>query len=56
MPLAEGLVEAASGEKFAPISAHPADMVPRRDAIRNHVLIFVGSVVAMLFLAEKIVR
>jgi hypothetical protein len=31
-------------------------MVPRRDAIRNHLLIFVGSVVATLFLAEKIVN
>ena len=39
----------------APPSA-PADMVPRRDAIRNHLLIFVGSVVATLFLAEKIVN
>jgi hypothetical protein len=38
------------------VPAHPADMVPRRDAIRNHVLIFAGSVVATLFLAEKIVR
>ncbi|MFN7306716.1 MAG: hypothetical protein ACK5V0_05970 [Alphaproteobacteria bacterium] len=34
----------------------PVDMVPRRDAIRNHLLIFVGSVVATLFLAEKIVH
>jgi hypothetical protein len=39
----------------APPSA-PADMVPRRDAIRNHVLIFLGSVVMTLFLAEKIVN
>jgi hypothetical protein len=39
----------------APPSA-PADMVPRRDAIRNHVLIFLGSVVTTLFLAEKIVH
>ena len=34
----------------------PADMVLRRDAIRNHLLIFVGSVVATLFVAEKIVQ
>ena len=34
----------------------PVDMVPRRDAIRNHLLIFAGSVVATLFLAEKIVH
>ena len=39
----------------APPSA-PADMVLRRDAIRNHVLIFLGSVVTTLFLAEKIVH
>jgi hypothetical protein len=31
-------------------------MVPRRDAIRNHLLIFAGSVVATLFLAEKVVH
>jgi hypothetical protein len=36
--------------------ALPHDMVPRRDAVRNHLLIFVGSVVATLFLAEKIVH
>lgn len=34
----------------------PADMVLRRDAIRNHLLIFAGSVVATLFLAEKVVH
>ena len=56
LPPAEGVVEAAATEKFSPVSAHPADMVPRRDAIRNHLLIFAGSVVATLFLAEKIVR
>ena len=56
LPPAEGVVEAAATEKFTPVPAHPADMVPRRDAIRNHVLIFAGSVVATLFLAEKIVR
>ena len=56
LPPAEGVVEAAAAEKFTPVSAHPADMVPRRDAIRNHLLIFAGSVVATLFLAEKIVR
>ena len=56
LPPAEGAVEAAATEKFTPVPAHPADMVPRRDAIRNHVLIFAGSVVATLFLAEKIVR
>ena len=53
---AAAVVEAAAAEKLAPVSAHPADMVPRRDAIRNHLLIFAGSVVATLFLAEKIVR
>jgi hypothetical protein len=36
--------------------ALPYDMVPRRDAVRNHLLIFVGSVVATLFFAEKIVH
>ena len=36
--------------------ALPHDMVPRRDAVRNHLLIFVGSVVATLVLAEKIVH
>jgi hypothetical protein len=56
LPPAEGVVEVASAERFAPVSAHPADMILRRDAIRNHLLIFVGSVVATLFLAEKIVR
>jgi hypothetical protein len=56
LPPAEGAVEVAAAERFAPVSAHPADMVPRRDAIRNHLLIFAGSVVATLFLAEKIVR
>ena len=56
LPPAEGVMEAAAAEKFTPVSAHPADMVPRRDAIRNHLLIFAGSVVATLFLAEKIMR
>ena len=56
VPPAEGVEEAAAAETFSPVSAHPADMVPRRDAIRNHLLIFVGSVVATLFLAEKIIR
>ena len=56
LPPAEGVVEAAATEKFTPVSAHRADMVRRRDAIRNHLLIFAGSVVATLFLAEKIVR
>jgi hypothetical protein len=36
--------------------ALPHDMVFRRDAVRNHLLIFVGSVVATLFLVEKIVH
>ena len=56
LPPAEGVEEAAAAERFTPVSAPPADMVPRRDAIRNHLLIFAGSVVATLFLAEKIVR
>ena len=53
---AEITAEATQVDIFEPIQAAPPDMVPRRDAIRNHLLIFVGSVVAMLFLAEKIVH
>jgi hypothetical protein len=44
---------AETGEAQPPV---PVDMVPRRDAIRNHVLIFIGSVVTTVFLAEKIVQ
>lgn len=46
----------AQAEPAATAPPQPVDMVPRRDAIRNHLLIFVGSVVATLFLAEKIVH
>ncbi|MFM7304588.1 MAG: hypothetical protein ACKO4X_14825, partial [Alphaproteobacteria bacterium] len=53
---AEVAAEAAQAEAVAPLPAQPIDMVPKRDAIRNHLLIFVGSVVATLFLAEKIVQ
>jgi hypothetical protein len=53
---AEITAEATQADIIEPIQAAPLDMVPRRDAIRNHLLIFVGSVVAMLFLAEKIVH
>jgi hypothetical protein len=53
---AEVAVEAAQAEAMPTMPAIPVDMVPKRDAIRNHLLIFVGSVVATLFLAEKIVR
>ncbi|MBM3589469.1 MAG: hypothetical protein FJX33_17135 [Alphaproteobacteria bacterium] len=52
--------EIAAGSALAELaetaSAIPADMISRRDAIRNHLLIFVGSVVATLFVAEKIVQ
>ncbi|MCA3322850.1 MAG: hypothetical protein INF79_15420 [Roseomonas sp.] len=47
---------AASAELVAPAPGHHVDMVPRRDAMRNHLLIFAGSVVATLFLAEKVVH
>jgi hypothetical protein len=53
---AEVVAEAKTVEIVEATPVPPADMVPRRDAIRNHLLIFVGSVVATLFLAEKIVR
>ena len=53
---AEVVAEAKTVEIVDTTPVPPADMVPRRDAIRNHLLIFVGSVVATLFLAEKIVR
>jgi hypothetical protein len=53
---AEVAAEAASAEPAETLPITPLDMVPRRDAIRNHLLIFVGSVVATLFLAEKIVH
>lgn len=48
--------EVAAVETVEAPPAIPVDMVPRRDAIRNHLLIFVGSVVATLFVAEKIVQ
>lgn len=47
---------AAQAEMQETVADEPVAMVPRRDAIRNHLLIFVGSVVATLFLAEKIVQ
>jgi hypothetical protein len=53
---AEVAEEAPPAEVVATTPAYPVDMVPKRDAIRNHLLIFVGSVVATLFLAEKIVH
>ena len=53
---AEVATEAVQAAPIETIPAAPVDMVPRRDAVRNHVLIFVGSVVATLFLAEKIVQ
>ena len=53
---AEVAAEAASAEPAETLPVTPLEMVPRRDAIRNHLLIFVGSVVATLFLAEKIVH
>jgi hypothetical protein len=34
----------------------PLDMVPRRAAMRNHILIFLGTLVSVIFLAEKIVQ
>ena len=53
---AEVAAEAVPSEAVEAPPSAPADMVPRRDAIRNHVLIFLGSVVMTLFLAEKIVN
>jgi hypothetical protein len=53
---AEVAAEAVPAAPIETLPVAPADMVPRRDAIRNHLLIFVGSVVATLFLAEKIVQ
>jgi hypothetical protein len=52
----EVAAEAAKAEIGEVTPQAPADMVPRRDAIRNHLLIFAGSVVATLFLAEKVVH
>jgi hypothetical protein len=52
----EVAAEAAQAEPAETTPPIPADMVLRRDAIRNHLLIFVGSVVATLFVAEKIVQ
>ena len=52
----EVAAEAAQAEPAETTPPIPADMVLRRDAIRNHLLIFVGSVVATLFLAETIVH
>jgi hypothetical protein len=53
---AEVAAETAQADVVEALPAPPIDMVPKRDAIRNHLLIFVGSVVATLFLAEKIVH
>jgi hypothetical protein len=52
----EVAAETAQAEAMPIMPAIPVDTVPRRDAIRNHLLIFVGSVVATLFIAEKIVH
>jgi hypothetical protein len=52
----EVAVETKPVEVLEATPTPPADMVPRRDAIRNHLLIFAGSVVATLFLAEKVVH
>ncbi len=56
LPPAEVAAETAQADVVEALPAPPIDMVPKRDAIRNHLLIFVGSVVATLFLAEKIVQ
>lgn len=53
---AEVAAEAVPAAPIEKLPVAPTDVVPRRDAIRNHLLIFVGSVVATLFLAEKIVQ
>ncbi len=53
---AEVAAEAVPAAPIETLPVAPTDVVPRRDAIRNHLLIFVGSVVATLFLAEKIVQ
>jgi hypothetical protein len=53
---AEVAAEAAQAEAMPSMPPMPVDMVRKRDAIRNHVLIFIGSVVATLFVAEKIVQ
>ena len=53
---AEVAAEAAQTEAMPSMPPMPVDMVRKRDAIRNHVLIFIGSVVATLFVAEKIVQ
>jgi len=53
---AEVAAEAVPAAPIEILPVAPTDVVPRRDAIRNHLLIFVGSVVATLFLAEKIVQ
>jgi hypothetical protein len=34
----------------------PLEMVYKKDAVRMHLLIFAGTLVATLFLAEKVVR
>ncbi|MFN7305481.1 MAG: hypothetical protein ACK5TQ_02735, partial [Acetobacteraceae bacterium] len=52
---AEVAAETAEAEAAA-LPAQPGDMVPKRVAIRNHLLLFVVSVVATLVLAEKIVQ
>jgi len=56
MTPAEVAVETKPVETLEATPTLPPNMVPRRDAVRNHLLIFVGSVVATLFLAEKIVH
>ena len=40
----------------AAVPAPPPAMMFRRDAIRNHLLIFAGTLFGTLFLAEKIIR
>ena len=52
----EVAAEAVQADPIETTPPPPTDMVPRREAIRNHLLIFVGSVVATLFMAEKIVH
>jgi len=56
MTPAEVAAETKPVETLEAAPTLPPNMVPRRDAVRNHLLIFVGSVVATLFLAEKIVH
>ena len=52
--VAAAVPEPATMEPAAP--PMPLDMVPRRAAMRNHILIFLGTLVSVIFLAEKIVQ